>query len=82
VRVMMASRLYQELVRLMRRHGYIRLDTQTAFEFADAVKKPGLAKTVKEFARAYSAARFGNETGDIPRLQQLLGAIRAELRAR
>lgn len=82
VRVMMASRLYQELGRLMRRHGYARLDTQTAFEFADAVKKPGLDTTVKEFARVYAAARFGNEAGNIPRLQQLLGAIRGELRAR
>jgi hypothetical protein len=74
--------LYQELLRLMRRHGYTRLDTQTAFEFAEAVKKPGLNTSVKEFARLYAEARFGSEAGDIPRLQQLLGVIRSELRAR
>jgi transglutaminase-like putative cysteine protease len=82
VRVMMASRLYQEMVQLMRRHGYRRVDTQTAFEFAEAVKKPGLDASVKEFARLYAEARFGGTTGDIPRLQQLLGTIRTELRAR
>ncbi len=82
VRVMMASRLYQELLRLMRRHGYTRLDTQTAFEFAEAVQKPGLNTSVREFARLYAEARFGSEAGDIPRLQQLLGVIRSELRVR
>jgi len=82
VRLMMASRLYQELLRLMRRHGYTRLDTQTAFEFADSVRKPGLAATVKEFVRLYARARFGSAAGDIPRLEQLLGVIRAELRSR
>lgn len=81
-RMMMASRLYQEMVRLMRRHGYTRRDAQTAFEFAEAVNKPGLDATVKEFARLYAEARFGGATGDIPRLQQLLGTIRTELRAR
>jgi protein-glutamine gamma-glutamyltransferase len=82
VRLMMASRLYQELLRLMRRHGYTRLETQTAFEFADSVSKPGLAATVKEFARLYARARFGSAAGDIPRLEQLLGVIRSELRSR
>jgi Domain of unknown function (DUF4129) len=78
----MASRLYQELLQLMKRHGYARSDTQTAFEFADAVTRPSLNISVKEFARLYAEARFGGVTGDIPRLQQLLGAIRAELRTR
>jgi transglutaminase-like putative cysteine protease len=82
VRLMMASRLYQELLRLMRRHGYTRLDAQTAFEFADSVRKPGLAAAVKEFVRLYARARFGSAGGDIPRLEQLLGVIRAELRSR
>ena len=82
VRVMMASRLYQELLQLMKRHGYARADSQTAFEFAEVVTKPGLNSSVKEFARLYAEARFGGTAGDIPRLQQLLGAIRTELRAR
>jgi len=67
---------------VMARHGYSRTEAQTAFEFADAVKKPGLDTSVKEFTRLYVEARFGGANGDIPRLQQLLGTIRAALRAR
>jgi len=76
-----ASRLYEEMLHLMKRHGYPRNDTQTALEFADAVKRPTLNASVKEFARLYAEARFGGATGDIPRLQELLGSIRAELHA-
>jgi transglutaminase-like putative cysteine protease len=82
VRTIMASRLYQELLQLMKRHGYARSHAQTAFEFADALTRPSLNTSVKEFVRLYAEARFGGVAGDIPRLQQLLGAIRAELRAR
>jgi protein-glutamine gamma-glutamyltransferase len=82
IRIIMASRLYQEMLQLMKRHGYSRSDAQTAFEFADAVDRPGLSTSVKEFTRLYAEARFGGAAGDIPRLQQLLGAIRAELRTR
>jgi protein-glutamine gamma-glutamyltransferase len=82
MKVLMASRLYQEMTHVMARHGYSRTEAQTAFEFADAVKKPGLDTSVKEFTRLYVEARFGGANGDIPRLQQLLGTIRAALRAR
>jgi transglutaminase-like putative cysteine protease len=82
VRTIMASRLYQELLQLMKRHGYARIESQTAFEFASAVTRPSLNASVKEFARLYAEARFSGTTGDIPRLQQLLGSIRAELRSR
>ena len=82
VRGMMASRLYQELLQLMKRHGYSRPESQTAFEFAEVVTEPGLNSSVKEFARLYAEARFGGTTRDIPRMQQLLAAVRTELRAR
>jgi protein-glutamine gamma-glutamyltransferase len=82
MKVLMASRLYQEMTHVMARHGYSRTEAQTAFEFADAVKKPALDTSVKEFTRLYVEARFGGANGDIPRLQQLLGTIRAALRAR
>jgi transglutaminase-like putative cysteine protease len=77
-----ASRMYAELLRLMRRHGYNRTETQTPFEFAAAVKKPTLSPMVEEFTRIYAAARYGGAACDTLRLQQLLGTIRAELRAR
>ncbi len=77
-----ASRMYSELLHLMGRHGYTRNETQTPFEFAAAVKKPALSRMVEEFTLLYAAARFGNAKCDVPRLQQLLGTIRAELRTR
>jgi transglutaminase-like putative cysteine protease len=82
VKVLMASRLYQEMTHVMARHGFARTEAQTAFEFADAVKKAGLNSSVKEFTRLYAEARFGGAHGDIPRLQQLLEVIRADLRTR
>ena len=81
-RTLLASRLYQEMLHLMGRHGYERPETQTAFEFAAGVKKPVLKDSVKEFTQIYVQARFGASGGDLTRLQQLLGAIRTELRAR
>jgi transglutaminase-like putative cysteine protease len=77
-----ASRMYLELLHLMGRHGYTRNETQTPFEFAAAVGKPALSSMVEEFTLLYAAARFGNATCDVPRLQQLLLTIRAELRTR
>jgi len=81
-RVLMASRLYQEMLYLMGRHGYQRAETQTAFEFAALVKKPGLSASVSEFTQLYAEARFGRAEGDLSRLEQLLLTIRSELRAR
>jgi hypothetical protein len=66
----------------MGRHGYPRAETQTPFEFAAAVRKPELSPVVHEFTQLYSAARFGGATCNITRLQELLGTIRGELRAR
>jgi protein-glutamine gamma-glutamyltransferase len=77
-----ASRMYEELLRLMGRHGYARSETQTPFEFAAAVEKPALSTLVEEFTRLYAAARFGAARCDLARLKQLLLTIRAELRTR
>jgi transglutaminase-like putative cysteine protease len=77
-----ASRMYAELLRLMGRHGYTRTETQTPFEFAAAVNKPALSPMVQEFTRIYAASRYGGVACDTPRLQQLLGSIRSQLRTR
>jgi len=81
-RTAIASRLYQEMLQVMARYGYRRVETQTAFEFAAAVQKPGLHQVVGEFADLYAEARFGGAVSDLARLEQLLGTIRTELRAR
>ena len=81
-RTQVASQLYQEMLRLLGRYGYPRRESQTAFEFASAVDKPRVGEMVREFAGIYAAARFGGEHTDLARLRRLLGAMRAELRAR
>ena len=78
----LASRMYSDMLRQLGKHGYLRSETQTPFEFAATVKKPGLGKLVEEFTTHYAAARFGGNLCDVPRLQRLLGTIRAELRTR
>ncbi len=77
-----ASGMYAEMLRLMGRHGYARAETQTPFEFAAAVNRPALNPMVQEFTELYSVARFGGAACDIARLQQLMSAIRGELRTR
>jgi protein-glutamine gamma-glutamyltransferase len=78
----LASRLYAELLRLLRRRGFERLESQTAFEFAAVVNAPGLAPFVHEFAQIYCDARFGCNPCDISRLRQLLEQVRAALQSR
>jgi protein-glutamine gamma-glutamyltransferase len=77
-----ASRMYAEMLHLMGRYGYARIETQTPFEFAAAVKKPELSPMVQEFTQLYSVARFGGAACNTTRLQELLGTIRGELRTR
>jgi protein-glutamine gamma-glutamyltransferase len=77
-----ASRMYAEMLQVMSRHGYSRNETQTPFEFAADVKAPSLSSLVEEFTLLYASARFGGLTCDVARLQELLGTIRADLRAR
>src|SRR5215469_6022114 len=73
----MASRLYAELLRLLRKRGFARLDTQTAGEFAlsfDAHKE--FAPAVQEFTNLYAQSRFGGLPCDAFRLRTLLEQIR------
>lgn len=76
-----ASLLYAELLRVLRRHGLRRSETQTPLEFAAGLK-PALAPSVTEFTRLYARARFGGAPCDAARLRALLAQIRAALRAK
>jgi hypothetical protein len=76
----LASRLYLEMLHVLKKAGFAREETQTPNEFAAKLKETGLARTVHEFTRLYSAARFGGVTCDTGRLQELLGQIRSAVR--
>jgi protein-glutamine gamma-glutamyltransferase len=78
----LASRLYSELLRLLERRGFPRLETQTPLEFAGAVGDPRLAPPLQEFTQLYAHARFGGVPCDTTRLRLLLDQIRAALRKR
>ena len=78
----LASRLYDELLRMLARRGLTRTETQTPLEFAAAVHSPQLTPAVQEFTQLYSDARFGGAPCDTTRLGQLLAEIRTALRAR
>ena len=78
----LASKLYEELLRMLARRGLRRAEAQTPFEFAAALRVPGLAPSVEEFTELYTHARFGGAPCDASRLGQLLDQIRAHLRSR
>jgi transglutaminase-like putative cysteine protease len=77
-----ASQMYADMLRLLRRRGYPRSETQTPFEFAAAVTQPALRGPVQEFTQLYAAARYGAAVCEVSRLQELLGVIRATLGTR
>jgi len=76
-----ASRLYLEMLRILKKAGFPRSETQTPHEFASEIKERNLARSVQEFTQLYSAARFGSIPCDTSRLQELLGQIRASARS-
>jgi protein-glutamine gamma-glutamyltransferase len=76
----LASRLYEELLRVLGRRGFARRDSQTPLEFAGAVGEPSLAGAVREFTVIYTQARFGGAACDTLRLRGLLEQIRAARR--
>ena len=77
----LASRLYMEMLRILKSAGFPREETQTPNEFAAGLKATGLARAVQEFTQLYSAARFGSAFCDTSKLQQLLGQIRSAVRS-
>jgi protein-glutamine gamma-glutamyltransferase len=77
----LASSFYLEMLRVLKRAGFSRDETQTPNEFAAGLKETTLARAVEEFTQLYSAARFGGSFCDTPRLQRLLGQIRSAVRS-
>jgi transglutaminase-like putative cysteine protease len=77
----LASRLYLEMLRILKKAGLAREETQTPNEFAAVVKETKLSLAVQEFTQLYSAARFGSATCDTGRLRELLGEIRSTVRS-
>ncbi|HLZ11752.1 MAG TPA: DUF3488 and transglutaminase-like domain-containing protein [Candidatus Acidoferrum sp.] len=75
-----ASRLYLEMLRIVKKTGLSHRETQTPAEFAAQIKETALARAVQEFTALYCAARFGGAAQNLEPLQKLLGQIRAAAR--
>jgi hypothetical protein len=74
----LASRLYDELLRILAKRGFSRTPTQTPLEFATSLlQKSDLAQPVQEFTQLYVQARFGNQPINSSRLRSLLTQLRA-----
>lgn len=74
----LASRLYDELQRILARRGFSRAPTQTPMEFATSLTlQPHLAQPVREFTQLYVQARFGDRPLNSSRLQALLSQLRS-----
>jgi len=78
---LIASRLYLEMLRIVKKVGLTHLETQTPAEFAAEIKETALARVVQEFTVLYSAARFGGAAQNVDQLQKLLGQIRSAARS-
>jgi len=78
---LIASRLYVEMLRALKKAGLTHQETQTPNEFAAQIKETALARVVSEFTQLYSAARFGGAAENLEQLQKLLGQIRAAARS-
>jgi hypothetical protein len=74
---LLASRLYAELLRVLERRGFVRVDSQTPLEFAGAMQEPRMGPALREFTMIYGQARFGGAPCDVLRLRGLLERIRA-----
>ena len=79
---LIASRLYAEMLRSLKKAGLTHRETQTPNEFAAQIKETALARVVQEFTQLYSAARFGGAAENLEPLQKLLGQIRTAARSR
>jgi transglutaminase-like putative cysteine protease len=79
----MASRLYQDLLRVLSKRGFSRQGTQTPREFAASLApQVAVASAVQEFTDLYLQSRFGGLPCDALRLRALLEQVRSTPRSR
>jgi hypothetical protein len=79
----LASRLYAELLHVLNKRGFHRVETQTPLEFAmSSGLQIELAPAVREFTSLYAAARYGSAPCDTVRLRALLAQVRSTPKSR
>ena len=71
-----ATLVYQGLLHILRKKGVERAVSQTPRELAHQIAVTRLGREVREFTELYTLLRFGGRPVSVPRLRQLLEAIR------
>ena len=71
-----ATLVYEGLLRILQKKGVQRTVSQTPREFAHQISVTPLGSAVREFTELYTSLRFGRLPVSVPRLRQLLDAIR------
>ena len=70
-----ATVLYQQMLQLLKRHGYHKPAWFTPAEFAASLPRTSLGEAVAEFTATYNEWRFGGRTGVAPRLSHLFDRV-------
>jgi protein-glutamine gamma-glutamyltransferase len=78
----LAALEYSEMLRLLARCGWRKLESQTPLEFAAAIPAPDLIAPVAKLTELYQSARFGDHPARVEQMASLLRLIRGSLRAR
>jgi hypothetical protein len=71
-----ATVVYEGLLQILRKKGFLRRASQTPREFALQIAGTPLGSDVQEFTELYSSLRFGRAPVSLARLRQLMDAIR------
>jgi protein-glutamine gamma-glutamyltransferase len=75
-----AARLYRRMLAALHKRGIRKPPFQTAGEFVSGLPDSSVRPLVAEFTIGYESVRFGENTGEISRLADLLRSIEALLR--
>jgi protein-glutamine gamma-glutamyltransferase len=78
----LAALEYSEMLRLLERQGWKKLNSQTPREFAAAIPAVDLCEPVAQLTEIYQSARFGNHPARVEQMSSLLRSIRDRLRSR
>ena len=78
----LASYEYAEMLRLLEKRGWIKLEAQTPLEFAAAIPASDVSVPVTQLTELYQSARFGSHPAPAGQMSALLSSIREAIRNR
>ncbi len=73
---------YREMLRLLEKRGWKKVESQTPLEFAATIPEMDIAAPVVELTELYQSARFGARPARVEQISAVLRSIREMLRSR